>query len=82
MFRNTAITDGNATDRGKDRMRVTSSTASALSTSKDDGTTFNRVLAGSVHLRDDGEIASKLGLHEAGFYAARGRRTVAAAARI
>jgi hypothetical protein len=64
MVSDTAITDWNAAHGTKNRVNVTSSVATALSASDGDSPTFNRVLAGWVHLRHNGEIAAKvLGWH-------------------
>jgi|SRR5690348_10517396 len=59
MVRDTAITDGNAANWTNNRVGVTPGTPPALTASNRDSSTFNRVLAGWVHFRHNGEIASE-----------------------
>lgn len=66
MVSDTAITDGKAAHRAKNRVRLTPSAAAALSASEGDSATFNGALSSPIHLGHNGEVASKLGWHEAG----------------
>lgn len=66
----TAVADRNTAYWTHNRVCVTPRIATALSASKRDSTTFNRVLAGGVHFRHNGEIAEELlGWHGGKLYA-------------
>jgi len=72
MIGNTVIANRNTAHWTNNRVGVTPSIAAALCASEGDSPAFNRVLAGRVHFRHNGEIASEFfGCDGAKLYAAR-----------